>query len=189
MNTALNESTLSFNTSTDGLSLVLDGLMELIIQSSLFSNNEIITELGGLLKGETMRRAFGEAAPLIAFLVLGEEEELVFRFFCCVFFVFGGKGIGRSRVLDFFGFGDSQGSVVYVLVDMLKMHLRYEANAEIEESVGVDLQRLYREGNEIIKARKKRKRNREDDDSDVQIPDSEEDEDEDEEEDVNVFNV
>ena len=75
------------------------------------------------------------------------------------------------------------------MVDILKMHLRYKANAEVEESIGVDLERLYREGNEIINARKKRKRNREDDDSDVQISDSEEDEEEDEEEDVNVFNV
>ena len=76
-----------------------------------------------------------------------------------------------------------------MLVDMLEMHLQYKANAEIEKSIGVDLERLYKEGNEIIRARKKRKKNREDDDSDVQISDSKEDEEEDEEEDVNVFNV
>ena len=77
---------------------------------------------------------------------------------------------------------NSQGSVVYVLVDMLKMHLRYEADAEVEESIGEDLERLYREGNDIINARK---RKRDDDDNDVQISESKEDE----EEYVNVFNV
>ena len=77
---------------------------------------------------------------------------------------------------------DSQGSVVYMLVDMLKIHLRYEEDAEAEDSIGEDFERLYREGNDIINARK---RKRDDDDSDVQISESEEDE----EEDVTVFNV
>ena len=77
---------------------------------------------------------------------------------------------------------DSQGSEVYVLVDMLKMHLRYEEDAEVEESIGEDLERLYREDNDIINARK---RKRDDNDSDVQISESKEDE----EEDVTVFNI
>ena len=45
-----------------------------------------------------------------------------------------------------------------MFVDMLQMHLRYKANAEIEKSIGKDLKRLYKEGNAIITARQKRKR-------------------------------
>ena len=59
---------------------------------------------------------------------------------------------------------DDKDSEVYVFVDMLQMHLRYEANAEVEKSIGKDLKRLYREGNAIIKARK---RKRDDNDSDA----------------------
>ena len=70
---------------------------------------------------------------------------------------------------------DEGGSEVYVLVDMLKMHLRYETDAETEESIGKDLQRLYREGNLIIEARRKQKRG--DDDNDVQSSDSDDDND------------
>ena len=81
---------------------------------------------------------------------------------------------------------DEGGSEVYVLVDMLKMHLRYEVDAEIEESIGKDLQRLYREGNLIIESRKKRKRD--DNDNDVQSSDSEEEEEENDDNDNDVQN-
>ena len=77
---------------------------------------------------------------------------------------------------------DDGGSEVYILVDMLKLHLRYEEDAEAEESIGEDLKQLYRESNVIIKARK---RKREDGDSDTQISNSKEDE----EEDRTVFEV
>ena len=75
---------------------------------------------------------------------------------------------------------DSRGSVVYLLVDMLKMHLRYETDAETEKSIGKDLKRLYREGNNIIDERKARfvaskaskKRKRGDTNNGVQHPES-----------------
>lgn len=51
INTTLDKSTLSFDSLTNGLSLVLYGLMELITQFSLFSNNEITAGLGFFLDG------------------------------------------------------------------------------------------------------------------------------------------
>ena len=69
---------------------------------------------------------------------------------------------------------DGQGSVVYRLVDTLKMHLRYEA--EVDDSIGDDLERLYREGNAIINERKKK---RDDDNSNIRNSESEEDEEDD----------
>ena len=68
------------------------------------------------------------------------------------------------------------------MVDTLKMHLRYEDDAEVEDSIREDLERLYKEGNDIIN---ERKRKRDDGDSDVQNSESEEDE----ENDLTVFNV
>ena len=54
-------------------------------------------------------------------------------------------------------FHDHQGSVVYGLVDTLHIHLRYED--EVDDSIQRDLDKLYREGNDIIKKRGlKRKR-------------------------------
>ena len=35
---------------------------------------------------------------------------------------------------------------------MLQMHLRYETDAKVEESIEKDLKKLYREGNAIINA-------------------------------------
>ena len=75
---------------------------------------------------------------------------------------------------------DDMGSDVYILVDMLKMHLRYEEDAEVEESIGKDLKRLYRDGNAIINARK-RKRN----DNDTIVQNSEREEEEEDEENEN----
>ena len=72
------------------------------------------------------------------------------------------------------------GSEVYILVDMLKIHLWYEEDAEAEESIGKDLKRLYREGNAIINARK-RKRN----DNDTNVQNSEREEEEEDEENEN----
>ena len=91
---------------------------------------------------------------------------------------------------------DDTGSDVYILVDMLRMHLQYEGNAEVEKSIRKDLKRLYRDGNNIINARK-RKRNdndtivqnsereeekeneeKENNDKDVQTSESEEEEEE-----------
>ena len=66
---------------------------------------------------------------------------------------------------------DDTGSDVYILVDMLKIHLQYEEDSEVEESIGKDLKRLYRDGNDIIKARK-RKRN----DNDTIVQNSEREE-------------
>ena len=66
------------------------------------------------------------------------------------------------------------------------MHLRYETDAKVEESIEKDLKRLYREGNAIIKARK---RKRDDNDSDAQNSDNEEKEGEDEEEVRTIFEV
>ena len=67
---------------------------------------------------------------------------------------------------------------------------QYKANAEIEKSVGKDLKQLYKEGNAIIKARRKRKQGnnggdkqnsnndeKEDNDNDVQISYSDDDND------------
>ena len=76
---------------------------------------------------------------------------------------------------------DGQGLVVYGLVDRLKMHLRYEA--EVDDSIERDLNRLYREGNAIIKERsRKRKRasetsddNEDTEDTNETSPESEED--------------
>ena len=73
---------------------------------------------------------------------------------------------------------------------MLQMHLRYETDAKVEESIKEDLKRLYKDGNAIINARKKRKRDG--NDSDAQNSDEEweeEDGEEDEEEDQNIFVV
>ena len=88
---------------------------------------------------------------------------------------------------------DEGGSEVYVLVDMLKMHLRYEVDAEIEESIGKDLQRLYREGNLIIESRKnsiesRKKQKRDDNNNDVQNSNSEEEEEENDDNDNDVQN-
>ena len=69
---------------------------------------------------------------------------------------------------------------------MLKMHLRYEEDAEVEESIEEDLKQLYREGNVIFKARK---RKRDDIDNDAQNSKSKEEEEENEEEDLTVFIV
>ena len=66
------------------------------------------------------------------------------------------------------------------------MHLRYEEDAEVEETIEKDLKRLYREGNAIIKGRK---RKRDDNDIDVQNSESKEEEEESEEEDLHVFAV
>ena len=55
--------------------------MELITLLTLFSSNEINTGLSGLVVGETIRIVLGEVAPLIMFLVLEKEEEMVFLFF------------------------------------------------------------------------------------------------------------
>ena len=63
-----------------------------------------------------------------------------------------------------------------MFVDMLIIHLRYKADAEVEDSIGEDLERLYREGNDIVNAKK---RNRDDGDSDGQNSESKEDEQED----------
>ena len=52
---------------------------------------------------------------------------------------------------------DSRGSTVYALVDNLQMHIRYEADATVEKSIGTDLEQLYQDGNDIIQARKERK--------------------------------
>ena len=76
----------------------------------------------------------------------------------------------------------SQGSAVYMVVNMLKIHLRYKADAEVEDSIRENLERLYRVGNDIINARK---RKRDDGNSDVQNSESKEDE----KEDLTVFNV
>ena len=72
---------------------------------------------------------------------------------------------------------DDTGSDVYILVDMLRMHLRYEENAEIEKSIQKDLKRLYRDGNDIIKARKRKKN-----DKDTIVENSEREEEKEEEE-------
>ena len=72
---------------------------------------------------------------------------------------------------------DDRGSEVYILVDMLKMHLRYEEDAEVEKSIGKDLKRLYRDGNDIINARKQ-KRN----DNDTIVQNSEREEEKEDEE-------
>ena len=85
---------------------------------------------------------------------------------------------------------NNEDSEVYTFVDMLQMHLRYEANAVTEKSIGKDFKRLYKEGNAIIKARKKRKQGdnsgdkqnsntneKEDDDNNVQSSDSHDDND------------
>ena len=97
------------------------------------------------------------------------------------------------------------GSEVYVLVDMLKIHLRYKADAEVEESVSKDLLWLYREGNLIIKSRKKQRRvdnnnyvqnsnseeeeeENDDNDNDVQNSDSGEEEEENDDDDNDVQN-
>ena len=85
---------------------------------------------------------------------------------------------------------DDRGSEVYAFVDMLQIHLWYEADATVEESIEEDLKRLYKDGNNIINARKKRKR--EGNDSDAQDSNEEleaEDEEEDEEEEPNIFVV
>ena len=82
---------------------------------------------------------------------------------------------------------DNKDSEVYVFVDMLQMHLRYETDAKVEESIEKDLKRLYREGNAIINARQKRKRDG--NNSDAQNSDNKEKEEEDEEEDQTTFVV
>jgi len=71
INNSLNGSTLSFNTSIGGLALILDGLTELVTESSLLSNHEITAWLGSLLMGETIERALGGAETSITLLVLG----------------------------------------------------------------------------------------------------------------------
>ena len=67
-------STLSFDSLINDLSLGLDGLTKLITPSFLLSNNKINAGLGFLVVGGTMQRGLGGAAPLIAFLVFGEEK-------------------------------------------------------------------------------------------------------------------
>ena len=87
---------------------------------------------------------------------------------------------------------DERGSIVYVLIDMLKMNLRYKADAEIEESVRNNLEQLYREGNLIIKKKDiiepRKKQKRVDNDNDVQNSDSEEKEEENDDNDHDVQN-
>ena len=92
---------------------------------------------------------------------------------------------------------DNEGAEVYGLVATLQMHLQYKSNSAIENSIRVDLKRLYNEGHTTINARKKRKRgnnivnddrehgdngiqngnDKEDGDEDVQSLDSDEDND------------
>ena len=51
---------------------------------------------------------------------------------------------------------DDEGAKVYRLVAMLQMHLQYESNSAIENSIRVDLKGLYNEGHATINVRKKR---------------------------------
>ena len=53
---------------------------------------------------------------------------------------------------------DNEGAKVYGLVATLQMHLQYESNSAIENSISEDLKQLYNEDHATIKARKKRKR-------------------------------
>ena len=46
---------------------------------------------------------------------------------------------------------NQQGSIVYGFVDTLRIHLRYDE--EKDDSIQKDLDRLFREGNDIIKKR------------------------------------
>ena len=78
---------------------------------------------------------------------------------------------------------DSKGSAVYAFVDNLQMHIRYEADATVEKSIGADLEQLYQDGNVIINARKKRKLESNDSNLDVDSDDEWMGEDEDDDED------
>ena len=80
---------------------------------------------------------------------------------------------------------DGQGSVVYGLVDTLKMHLRYEA--EVDDSIRKDFDRLYREGNAVINKRKRKRESETSDDDDSDVGNSESKEDE--EDDVTIMEV
>ena len=52
-------------------------------------------------------------------------------------------------------FQDNQGSVVYKLVDKLRIHLQYKE--EVDDNIERDLNRLYREGNNIYQQKKSEK--------------------------------
>ena len=71
---------------TDDLTLVLDRLTELLTPPTSFFINKINAGLSGLVVGETMGIVLGGIVPSINFLVLGEEEEMVFPFFVVFFF-------------------------------------------------------------------------------------------------------
>ena len=60
---------MSFGTSTGGLTLVLDGLIELVTELSSLSNNKR-TGLGGVVIGETVAGSLEVAGTSITFLVL-----------------------------------------------------------------------------------------------------------------------
>ena len=51
-----------------------------------------------------------------------------------------------------------KGVDVYMFVATLQMHLQYESNSAIENSISEDLKQLYNEGHASIKERKKMKR-------------------------------
>ena len=73
---------------------------------------------------------------------------------------------------------NQQGSIVYGLVDTLRIHIRYDEDDSLQE----DLDRLFREGNNIIKKRGRKRKNASetsDDSKDTDKESSESDEDED----------
>ena len=51
---------------------------------------------------------------------------------------------------------DGEGADVYMFVATLQMHLQYESNSAIENSISKDLKQLYNEGHASIKKRKKK---------------------------------